>query len=200
MKLKLESQDGVAILHVFEDVTGQQPSILRAGLAKLFSVGKKEVVINLTTAGVIDAQAQIEIQDFHRLAQEQDAQLVVASPIVGLGQAPTLEQGVQLIKSPLFIVLSQETRLKTRLRLLEHHREDLRGKLRSADATLVRKVRAEHSELKQLVQKLESQIAILVEDGPNLPPVRSDQQLKAVRDTAHYVLATRKLMGEENTL
>ena len=190
MKLKLEVQDGVAILRVFEDLGAAHADILKAGLLKLIASGKKEVIIDLTSAGVVDGSAHRGIQALHDLAHESDAQLVIASPNETIGQARSVRHGLELIRSLLFMVLSQETRLRTRMRLLEHRRETLRTQLAGADSTTIRNIRFENTQLLSRVTELESQIAALLKDEQPSKPHPVDAKLKSVQHATQMVLAS----------
>lgn len=187
------------MLRVLEDVSFQHTAILKAGISKLYAAGKKEVVLDLSAASPIDMAAAPEITGLHRLAQENDAQFVIASPLEGLGQAPTLATALQLIRSPLFVLLSQESRMKTRIRLLDLHRNDLRERLKKADSILIKQTKNEHTKLAKRVRDLESQIAALLQgDNVTIPPPKADMKLEGVRRTAHYIMATKGLVEGES--
>ena len=160
MKLKLEVQEGITILSVTEDVQAQHGPILKAGIAKLFQSGKKSILLDLTAVTQLDEPAAKDIEAIRATAPELEGQLVVASPLEGLGQAPNREIAIKQINSPLFGLLATEAQLTAKLKRLDKQKNEFNEKLtsmKSADGDIL-KLRKENSDLKQMIRTLEKQV------------------------------------------
>ena len=166
MKLKLEVEQGIAILSITETVASQDILVMRAGLSKLFQSGKKSVLLDLTQMSRSSATEAIlhELMTVPGWANGSDAQVIIASSVAGFGQAQSRQQGVQLFNSSGAKLLASEAKLASQLRALQDQKsaaEQNLGSRGSLDAD-VRSLKRENAELKQLIKNLEKQIKQLL--------------------------------------
>ncbi|MCM2277798.1 MAG: hypothetical protein NDJ89_06950 [Oligoflexia bacterium] len=190
MKLKLEVQDNVMILAVSESVTADQIAILRAGLGKLIQAGKKTLLLDLSDPNLAVAPAEVkEIAALRDWASELGAQLMIASPMTGLGDALTRPETLKLLTSPLGRLLMLEGRLRSQLKALEQHKIDLEKKLASVNSgpNSVNLLKKENSDLKARIVDLEKQIKFRLDHRTR--PYETPG-MGAKNDLAHRILVS----------
>ncbi len=173
MKLKLEVQGDVTILSVSEEILPPHPSVLRAGIMKLFTSGKKKLLLDLTAITQVDEAPLREIVALQNLTVEHDAQMAIASTLPGIGHAPSREEALKLMASQLFLLLATEKRLQIELQNLEKQRNDINTKLsglKSGD-TDAKSLKAENSAMKMLAKQFEKQIRVLLNARQDPKPV-----------------------------
>lgn len=191
VKLKLESQEGVTILCVTEDVLTQHAAILKAGITKLFKSGKKVILLDMTGITSLDEGVDKEILNIQAMAPELDSQLVVASPLDGLGQAPTRELVLKQMSTALFGLMATEAKLQVKLKRLEKQKLELNNKLNSLSSSDVslQTLRKENSDLKTRVRRLERQICKLMNSRVEPKPFPMlDDRMDMVNKTLSNIL------------
>ena len=163
IKIKLESQENLTVLVVSETLQPSELPILRAGLAKLFQSGHKVVLLDLIAVPQQDLrtpEAIASIAGCRIFASEQGAQLVIASPVNGIGDVALRSEAVQQMNSPLGRLLALEKRLIAQIRKVEEHKSLLDGKMKTVEQTSgqVLNLRRENFELKRRLNELEKQV------------------------------------------
>lgn len=97
MKLTLTQQDGVAVLTAAGDVSTHDIDVLRAGLTKLMSSGKNQVLLELTDTEKIPPDMIREISKFDLLARELSGRVMLVglealrTRVIQFAQPPVIE-------------------------------------------------------------------------------------------------------------
>lgn len=103
MKLELSTKEEIQILEVSEKVTAHECAVLRAGLNKLFADapanGKKWFILDLTRATFEASETQSDVKKLPAIAKSYGAMIWIASPVEGLGDAPSLREALDLASS-----------------------------------------------------------------------------------------------------
>ncbi len=191
MKLKLEVQGGVTILCVTEDVEAQHATILKAGLTKLFQVGKKTVLLDLTASNKVSYETLRDLALFGQQAPDFDAQLAVACKEEGFGIAKTRAEAIRVMGTPMFVLMGNEARLHAQIRKLEFRKSEISARLgtTNAQAEDLKSLRKESSELKKLIGDLETQVEGLLKE--RLTPMKKaagNERLESIQKTLVAVL------------
>lgn len=165
MKLKLEVKGSITILGVTEDVAHQHVPVLKAGLGKIFESGKKAVVLDLAETQGLSPTTLAEILGIQAIAADAGAQLVLVSPIPGLGGASSRDEAIQMLTSPIGRLMAQEAGLNAKLTRLTKRKIELENALNSTAAAEkeIRKLRKDNSDLKTLISGLEQKVQRLFE-------------------------------------
>lgn len=161
MMLKLDSKEGVTILVVQSSITSRHLPILKAGLTKLIKSGKLSIVLDLMGLKETDLPTEAdrkEILSYRQYAQSLGGQLLVASPIVGIGHATTLEAAVKTFGTLLANLQAKEKQLLAEYEALKKRKETLDDKLQSLVGDDIKTLRRENSVLKKSVKALEDQV------------------------------------------
>jgi hypothetical protein len=192
MKLKLEIEQGIAILSVTESVGPQDVLVLKAGLTKLIQSGKKSILIDLTRALKPGPESVIqELASLPAWAQATDAQVIFASSLSQLGPSTTRDQALHSFNSSGAKLLSVEAKLVSQLTALQQKKTVAEQKLsgRAAEEGDLKTMRRENAELKKLVRTLEKQIRDLLKSRrePFLSPI-TQPQIDAAQRTIINVL------------
>ncbi|OFZ83028.1 MAG: hypothetical protein A2583_13285 [Bdellovibrionales bacterium RIFOXYD1_FULL_53_11] len=153
--------EGITVLAVTEEIKNQHGPILKAGISKLFQSGKKTLLLDLTSVTQVDEGIAKEVQEIIHMAPEMDAQIIVVSPIDGIGQAPSRDIAIKQMQSALFGLLATEAKLQAKLRLLEQKKNQFIEKLNGMKTgeVDVLSLRKENGELKKRAQELEKGIS-----------------------------------------
>ncbi len=192
MKLKLEAQNSVTILTVSEAVTPQDIAVLRAGVNKLIQGGKKSILLDAIAVPNECAPALQEVAGFQNFVQDANAQLIVASPLQGVGHAPTRPEALQVLQSPLANLLSLEAKLQYQIKELEKQKSTIEQKLAAAPSGEgdVKTLQKENSRIKALIKDLEKQIEKKLKSRkePWKPDELSQAKAETLRRTLTAVL------------
>ena len=201
VKLKLEMQQNVAILSVLESVVVQDVAVLRAGLNKIFQSGRKSVVVDLTglSEGSLGDGAASELVQLGAWAASLEGQVIIASPIAAVGQAPDREKAVALLGTNIAKLLANEARLNSQIKTLQARKAQLEKALGAAQGGGTQDAQALKQEayrLKQLVESLESQIKLLMKDrkDPFLPNDTLAKKRDTLNDTVISILRERGMI------
>ena len=174
MKLRLVAKNGIPILVVTEDLSHQHAEVLKMGIAKLFQSGKRTIILDLTGVTHAEPVDLTDVAAFGLDTPEVRNQLIVASPIEGVGHAPNLLGALQLVGTPIAKLMATEAWLKNRFKTLEKKRVDLKALLEKAGpgSGEIKSLKMANGELKRLVGNLEQQIEQFLKDRK--APIRSD--------------------------
>lgn len=173
MKLKLEVQAGITILCVTDEVEAQHAAILKAGLTKLFQVGKKVVLLDLTTTTQVSYETLRDLALFGQQAPDFDAQLAVACREEGFGIAKTRTEALRAMGTQMFMLQGTEARLHAQIRKLEFRKSESSSQLNatSAQAEDLKSLKRESSDLKKLIVDIEAHVEALLRE--RLSPMKS---------------------------
>lgn len=197
MKLALEAQEGVTVLVVTEDVLVPHAAILKAGIRKMAAAGKKSLLIDLTAVTPPNDAALRAIAEIRAEASSLGAQIAIASPVQGVGDASTRAEALAQMRSVLGGLLSSEASLKARRDQLEKRKAELTQKLSGSGMSDVeiKALRKSNSDLKKTVRRLEAHVVALFGAWSSFRA--PDPQLKR-QEQVDQVLSS--VLGQENIL
>ena len=170
MKLRLDPKEKTPTLEITETISPNDVAVLRAGVRKLFKSGKKEVLLDLTQIApprLTSPEMILALKSLQLVAADEKAVLVVISPVVGVGTAPTRADALTLLNSPDSRLLNREAQLQASLDVLEATKAAAEAQLATlaseTDALLTRR---NHSALKQEILRLTSDIETWLNNRP----------------------------------
>lgn len=175
VKLKLETDQNITILNVLEDVAVPHAAILRAGLAKLIDSGKKTILVDLTNATFTESAAIFEITGVTSIASERGAQIVLVSPIDGVGHATTREAGIAILGTNVAGLMASEARLQNDLERLKKKKGELEEQFNGMGGASSggnnendpKELRKDNADLRNLIAGLEKQIEYYLKGRTN---------------------------------
>lgn len=192
MNVKIENQDNFTVLVATGPLAANELPILKAGLTKLFQSGHKVVVLDLVavpaaTLGTPEALAAVA--SLRTLAGEKGAQLLIASPVTGIGDAAQRDDAIARINSPLGRLLALEKRLVVQIKKVEQHKVLLEQKIAHVEKTTgnIMQLRRENVELKRRLSELEELVRARL--LTRLPPFTSELNQHQF-DTAARILTS----------
>ncbi len=199
MKIKLDAKEKFSILSVTETMSPQEAAVLKTGITRLLKE-KKNLVVDLTSVVQPNAELLREIiSGFIKPpgtdpdAPDQD-ELLVVSPLPGVGHAATLDETIKLSGSTFVKMLAFETWIKERIQHFDKKKKELEGKANNAQDAELKTLRKTNSDLKKSIHCLEFQLTELMKvrkDAPSaqLPGYDSlEATRKAVEDTLPPIL------------
>ncbi len=80
MKLKLEENSGISILHIEGEVSAHHFEILSAGIEKFLKDGKNQIIISMGKKDSLEAEAVRKISDLNTTAKELSGEIVLVIP------------------------------------------------------------------------------------------------------------------------
>ena len=190
MKVKLETEQGMTILCVTEEITTQHASVLKAGLNRLFQSGKRMVLLDITAVKNVDPGVLKDIKAFQIAAPSQGAQLAIAS-LSNIGHAPTRSEALNMMASDIWRLQSKEVEIVSRLRKVERRMIELQQYISAAQSAGIdsKGARSENSKLKKRIREIEGILGRLLKDrpGPTHLPAVADRT-KTIQRTLITVL------------
>ena len=127
MKLKLSHQEGIQLLAVTESLLPQEISILRAGILKILHSDAPGLILDLSHARVDSnfiSQVRAETQSL-------PTPLIIVSTQEGVGDVPTVQEGLARLNSPLKRLLTRESQVNQQITASEATKKELEFKLNS---------------------------------------------------------------------
>jgi predicted nuclease with TOPRIM domain len=191
VKLKLENQLGVTILSVTEDISPSDCAILRAGVTKLFQLGKKNIFLDLLGSNRSTPDSLKEIASLQSLAAEAGATLLMISQHSSFSHATSREEAFRKIRSSKDALLGMQADLAARTQSLEKRKAELTQQLASStgDEQLLKSLKKENTELRKHIKELESQVQSLlkIRRAPLVNEI-TDERIKEVANTLTAIL------------
>jgi hypothetical protein len=194
VKLKLERLEHGLVLSVTESIEAAQVAVIKAGLAK---AAKSRVLIDLCSLPEALLQSERLASEFLALKAGfacQDREVLVASPVTALGDAPTRELGIALLETApareaalLAACLLYAQKLERRKSALEQELSSL-----ESSASSLRRLRKTGSDLRKRVEAAETQIRELA--ATKRPAASSEEnaaRLRTAEQTLTLVLQKR---------
>ncbi len=187
MKLKLDQQNDIGILEIFEEVSKDNVTVLKAGVSKLFKSGKNKIILNLIEAKQLSMDVVQEIVNLHIVASELNGRIVM------VGQGDLVKQVIQNYASPPPLKYystvdaalrsfvdeksgtSQQPKekidpndpigsLKQLIAQLEQENKSLKGKIASLNLDEVKKLKFENGAYNKQLTIMEEQIKTLTKE------------------------------------
>lgn len=170
MKLRLNDENGIAVLSVSGALDAHNFDVLKAGVAKLFRSGKNRIVLNLEDATEIAGEALRELAILDVFARELSGKIVLAA------SHASLKESVRLFSKPPVIpiastvaqaleVIAQVTEADAAdpetLLAFRKRAETAEKELAAARAELAERDPRALAELRAANEKLRAQVAIL---------------------------------------
>jgi hypothetical protein len=133
---------------------------LKAGLQKVLATVKKQILLDLTAiteAQIASSETRSDLISLPVLAFDQQAVLLVASPIPLLGNVASVEIGLADIKSPMGKLLSFEAKLRLEASKLQDKKIAIEKSFNEANggAANIKAAKSENSKLKHRLRGLE---------------------------------------------
>ncbi len=169
MKLRLETQSGVSILHVSGDVSAHQFDVLHAGIKKFLTVGKNQIIVALEQGSSMDNDAVRKISELNTLAKELSGEIIIVVPdeqklkLIQSYSKPPLVSGFPSIEkaTEYFKSQAQNETIEDQDRQEEEPLEDS-----SSSSQIVKKLKEENETLKkQLTQAAQGELKQLKSDA-----------------------------------
>ena len=169
MKLRLETQSGVSILHVSGDVSAHQFDVLHAGIKKFLTVGKNQIIVALEEGSSMDNDAVRKISELNTLAKELSGEIIIVVPdeqklkLIQSYSKPPLVSGFPSIEkaTEYFKSQAQNETIEDQDRQEEEPLEDS-----SSSSQIVKKLKEENETLKkQLTQAAQGELKQLKSDA-----------------------------------
>ena len=158
MKLKLENQDTIAVISVSEEVLSPHIAILKAGISKLIQTGKKNILLDLTSANHNNPEITKDILSLEQFTSQLNGKLVIVSSIAAVGHAQNRKNGLLLFPKDLSLILATEVSFNVQFERLEKQKQEIEKKLPvlKVGALEPKNLRKENSTLKKNIQDLET--------------------------------------------
>ncbi|MGK5089960.1 hypothetical protein WDW86_20610 [Bdellovibrionota bacterium FG-2] len=196
MKIIVQGKGSITILTITEAIGREHVTALKAGLQKLIKAGKQNILLNMTGSTPTDfasLDVMSEINSLAAWAYDQNAAVVVTSPINEIAQFPSLQEGITALNSPNMRSILAEMALQSQVRALEAKKAALGKKYNdlttSKDTLDITTLLKENTVARKLVRSLEEQVVKLLKHRtkPGLSP-NAAAKMRAVEKTAVTVL------------
>lgn len=194
MRLRLNQERDISLLDVLDDVSVQNVSVLRAGIAKLLSSGKHKIILNLVDAKQLAIEVIREIVKLHQIASELKGEIVL------VGQGDMVKQAIKSFPTPpsiryfstreaaLNALLGEHTEeapvariegpnseLRAHLEKLQTENKKLKEKIAKNNVEEIRKLRFENGVFQQQSMAMEEQLKAIVKERKPAPDSEGTQ-------------------------
>jgi hypothetical protein len=194
VKLKLETEDSVAVLHVLGEINHGHPLVLKAGILSLFR-RQMTFVLDLSRVDHFqNSKAELSplIEELRTSARNMKILFKVVCEDSELGDGTSVKQVILGLPTPLASLMREERNLKTKVELLEKQRKELQAELLPTQSVRLKPHLEENSKLKREIKALEAQCLSLMSLLTTIAP-----EPKTETD---LTLAARKVIHESRLL
>ena len=213
MKLTLEHNKGISVLHVKEDVDIHSVKVLNAGVTNLLKSGKNRIILNMIDVKKLPVEALVEALSLHKLASE------LGGSIYMVGQGDKIKEALKSIPNPPAVkyfstpeaaLVAFQEELKNEKAATSNASEDelkkiyeklkaenslLKSKTQGRNNASLKQLQKDNKQLQVKIKILEDQVALLTKEKKKPYELESIQsKIKELEKVITETLAGQGLM------